>query len=509
MSKKNDDSIERIFRQALTQYDTEFHGEDWLKMERLLDEEVKRKAAARSRRIKGTAYTLTGLTGLIIAVYFLAIRNPSGSIASRSDSATEMQASEDLTGKGNVKHENSSESLLSESKDKAQPQKNESSEASTKNEVPIKSDALPDAQIAGRPLSQKDNRQNANSIALDENKARKRVTPSESKAPQEDKSGVDLTKQNVLPLTSPVPAENVEAISDKFVNGDDGAEDKIPSAASGESGKDAFQNDNETNVPQDNAANASAFETGSENQGVATEKDSSSVDHKLLLENLSDSEAVLDPADADKKNRPLARLSVAFVFAPEFSTTSLSKYSSPGESFGLRIGYQLSKRFSINTALIRSTKKYEDSGDIYKPRNPAYWQIRTNGVIPEQIDSRCLVYELPVGIQFDAIRTSKSRVFLSTAISSYFMLTQAYDYTFESPNPGADQGWRSQRSESYWFSVGMLSAGYEREISRSFAFGIEPYLKMSLAEIGWPNIKLFSTGAYLTLRYKFMSRRNF
>jgi hypothetical protein len=46
--------------------------------------------------------------------------------------------------------------------------------------------------------------------------------------------------------------------------------------------------------------------------------------------------------------------------------------------------------------------------------------------------------------------------------------------------------------------------GYERYVHRSFAIGIEPYLKISLREIGWPNIKLFSGGAYVTLRYRFM-----
>jgi hypothetical protein len=70
MSKKSDDSIERIFRQALTQYETTFKESDWLKMEHLLNEDLKRRAAIRSKRIKGTAFTLTGLTGLIIAVYF-------------------------------------------------------------------------------------------------------------------------------------------------------------------------------------------------------------------------------------------------------------------------------------------------------------------------------------------------------------------------------------------------------------------------------------------------------
>src|SRR5688572_28396003 len=114
MSKKSDDSIERIFRQALTQYETTFQESDWVKMEKLLNEEAHRRAASRSKRIKGTAHTLTGLTGLIIAVYFLAFRNPSGSIAESNNSVNEMQATGDLEKDGIVKLENPPAGLLSE-----------------------------------------------------------------------------------------------------------------------------------------------------------------------------------------------------------------------------------------------------------------------------------------------------------------------------------------------------------------------------------------------------------
>ena len=114
MSKKSDDSIERIFRQALTQYDTTFQESDWVKMEKLLNEEANRRAAARSKRIKGTAYTLTGLTGLIIAVYFLAFRNPSGSIAELNNSVTEMQATGEVEEHGKMKRDNPPAGLLSE-----------------------------------------------------------------------------------------------------------------------------------------------------------------------------------------------------------------------------------------------------------------------------------------------------------------------------------------------------------------------------------------------------------
>jgi hypothetical protein len=185
----------------------------------------------------------------------------------------------------------------------------------------------------------------------------------------------------------------------------------------------------------------------------------------------------------------------------------MNSYTTPGESIGLRIGYQVSQRLSVSTGLIRSTKKYLGSGDDYKPVNPAYWQIRTNGIVPEEIDSRCLVYELPFSVRYDVIYAQRSSIFLSAALSSFFMASQQYEYTFSGPNPGADTEWSTSRSENYWFSAGMVSAGYERNIGRSWVIGIEPYVKLSLSEIGWPNVKLFSTGGYVTLRYKFMKKQ--
>jgi hypothetical protein len=529
MSKKSDDSIERIFRQALTQYDTKFHEGDWLKMEQLLKEEAQRKAAARSKRFKGTAYTLTGLTGLIIAVYFLAIKNPSGSIAGLNDSVTEMQASEALTEKGNVKHENPSEDLLSESfNGSKESEKNNNSALSEendsdrtvvgeKNQVNENLDEREDSRDAQPTLRDDVETNNSNTSGL-RNPAlssNDRQTESEKSLfqMQPDEPGLDLTrspsKESIPSLTPPVTAENVEAVDDKSSKGDDGMQMKNPSAISGESGKGTSGNAENASVPV-----ASEFQTSSAT-GSQKEQVSVGVDSSFIVKDISHAKST-DSSFVDKEGNPdlpkvapFSRWSVAFIIAPEFSTTSLNSYSSPGESLGLRIAYQLSNKFSINTGVIRSTKKYEGSGDDYKPRNPAYWQIRTNGVVPEEIYSKCLIYELPVGVQFDAINTSKSRLFVSTAISSYLMISQAYDYTFESPNPGADTGWRSPGSESYWLSVGMVSAGYERYINRSFAIGIEPYLKISLSEIGWPNVKLFSTGAYVTLRYKFMSRRNF
>jgi hypothetical protein len=554
MSKKSDDSIERIFRQALTQYETTFRESDWLKMEKMLNEEANRRAAVRSKRIKGTAFTLTGLTGLIIAVYFLAFNDPSDSIARLNDSVSEMQAADDLMENGNVKPENPSAGLLSETSP------NKSLEKKENNGVTSSDETFSSRLNSNAPGNEEKNMANEEEAA----------TSTATISARDDQSGLKTSPsvQNSL-SNSQVNKNSKYAKGNKEVK-DPGAaimetdvkvtnagapdleikEESLPAPGSTPKHKALseinIQNHNDLNTdsklseqgkqtplddhaaqtldqksgaiisdstsrsvaPEMNSAHQTPERLSSDAVGNKTMQKDSLPGDEMLLRNKEDSIKDINEEKAEEKPNinPVSRWSIGVVFAPEFSTTRLGRYSAPGESLGLRIGYQVTNRFNISTGIIRSTKKYEDDGYVYSPRNPAYWQIRTNGVIPEEIKGKCLVYELPLAIQFDAIQTPKARVFISTAISSYFMATQVYDYTFENPNPGADMGWRSKESESYWFSVGMVSAGYERYINRSLAIGIEPYLKISLAEIGWPNVKLFSTGAHVTLRYRFMNR---
>jgi len=512
MSKKSDDSIERIFRQALTQYETTFQESDWVKMEKLLNEEANRRAAARSKRIRGTAYTLTGLTGLIIAVYFLAFRNPSGSIAELNNSVNETQATGDLEKDGIVKLENPPAGLLSET---------------PASKSPVVPGAKGKADLSNKALTEESHLDQG-----DKNAEKGGLRPSERRGdsgvegreddPQVQANGnagsgnETLDGRSTETSGSNLKAGSIVAAPATGTAGQNGAGNDTYTA-----GQEPADNDNSkvgaigiisATVPaainsettEQITTNSTSSSSGEKAALVASDTVISNVEKGVLASGIDSLENAKAQPEAKQRAKPPYRWSIGIILAPEFSTTSLSEYSEPGGSFGLRIGYQVSNRLNIKTGIIRSTKKYEGDGYDYTPRNPLYWNNRTNGVIPEAIDSKCLVYELPVGLQFDAIQTQKSRVFLSAALSSYFMISQAYDYTFESPNPGADMGWRSSGSESYWFSVGMVSAGYERYVHRSFAIGIEPYLKISFHEIGWPNIKLFSGGAYVTLRYRFM-----
>jgi hypothetical protein len=196
------------------------------------------------------------------------------------------------------------------------------------------------------------------------------------------------------------------------------------------------------------------------------------------------------------------RFSITTLFSPDFSTTSLTKYSKPSGVFGVMVGFKISSRFTVMTGATKALKKYEGYGDEYSPPE-GYWQNKTNGVIPDEVQGNCGIVEVPLIIQYDIAQRSRSRFFVSAGVSSYFMRSEHYQYSFNEPNPGAANSWTAKEPTQYLFKIGHLSAGYDRVISRHFVVGVEPFLKVPFQGIGWTDINLYSTGAYLNLRYFF------
>lgn len=170
------------------------------------------------------------------------------------------------------------------------------------------------------------------------------------------------------------------------------------------------------------------------------------------------------------------------------------------------IHYHALNRWSLSVGVIKNNKEYTGAGEDYQPPK-GYWKYYTNGVIPSSIDGSCSVLEFPVMIQYTIARTGNSRWVAGAGTSSYLMLSESYRYSFEQPNPGAKEGWDSRSSSRFLFNMANFTVGYERRVLPGLMIGIEPYVKVPLEEIGWSNLKLFSTGASITLRYTIVGRQ--
>lgn len=216
--------------------------------------------------------------------------------------------------------------------------------------------------------------------------------------------------------------------------------------------------------------------------------------------------AIVTEEDASVKRVVTPRLSLLLSFAPDFSSTTISEYTAPGKAFGAMMHYHVMNRWSISGGVIKNYKRYSSAGDDYTPPK-GYWKNYTNGIIPNTIDGSCSILEFPVMIQYTIASSGKNRWLAGAGASSYLMLNESYKYYFEEPNPGAKEGWNSKRTSRFLFNMLNLTIGYERQVVPGLMLGLEPYVKIPLKELGWANIKLFSTGASITLRYKILGRQ--
>lgn len=202
-----------------------------------------------------------------------------------------------------------------------------------------------------------------------------------------------------------------------------------------------------------------------------------------------------------------SRWSILLTLSPDFSSTGLRRFTSPGEAWGMLVYYRLNNALSISAGTIKSNKIYQDYGSNYKPNNESFWTKNTNGVTPSEIRGACSVLEIPLGLQYNIWHVKRSDVYVAVGFSSYVMLKESYHYMFSAPNPGATEGWNANKTTYYPFSIANFSVGYERSISRQITIGISSYIKVPITGIGaWANVKLYSMGAAFTVRYNLQKK---
>lgn len=440
----DDDSIERFFKKAdSSRFNAEYNENDWKNMERMLDEEENNLSHAKNKRFTYSAIAASLLLLLCASAYLFIRNNPdSPSVSHRNDT--------DLNTK----------------------------EVQKPNELSVQREA-------------DEGLKNDNSIILNQSPKVNSIDTNERLT-----SGSKTTsKKNYN--SGATQGEPISVMSDK----NDLATVHVEENVSGEKidetlvttgeGNSVAEGDrlNDTKLSETNSTTSDAVDMNV-GEELTKEEDTALADSKIE-----------EKKDAIQSNQ--SRWMISLTIAPDFSRTTSSDYDSPGDAFGVFVHYQFMKRWSVSTGFLRSNKKYWTYGDEYQP--PAgYWNRATNGVVPETVDGNCLVWEVPIALAFNVIETKRSRVFATAGVSSYFMRSEYYEYTFEDSNPGSATGWSTDEPSSYWFGIGSLSVGYDYRVSPTLSFGVEPYYKIPFCGVGWANVDLYSTGVLFNARYRFL-----
>lgn len=219
----------------------------------------------------------------------------------------------------------------------------------------------------------------------------------------------------------------------------------------------------------------------------------------------------LEPRDPLPRPHPSRRsgLSVQLVASPDLSTIGLRNFDRPGSNVGLLVQYQLSERFSLQAGGLWSTKRYTTPASEY------VWPVAgSTAILPESITGKCTMLDLPLNLRYDVLLRpggagrGPARWFVSGGATSYFIDHEVYSFNYADPNNpnirrrGWDNKVAGRKGGRFGLSNLNVSVGYEQPISQRLSWQIEPFMKMPLQQIGYFKVRLVSTGAFLSLRYR-------
>ena len=192
-------------------------------------------------------------------------------------------------------------------------------------------------------------------------------------------------------------------------------------------------------------------------------------------------------------------LQIGITWSPDFSRVGHTKPVDYGNTLGITAGYQINKRWSVQTAILYTNKYYTTIGDAYG-KVPGY-----NNADPyvkiKQVNAECFMWDIPLNIRYNWLVRRSSRAFVSTGFSSYFMNKEDLHYWYTHYNNPKYKHWINETNSNYWFAIGNISAGFEQYITPSISLQVEPFFKFSLREVGYGQINLKSSGIFLGLKY--------
>lgn len=199
--------------------------------------------------------------------------------------------------------------------------------------------------------------------------------------------------------------------------------------------------------------------------------------------------------DSDKKNKERfgGKFNVSAQVAPDLSGIKMDQMERVGNAFGIGVEYFIKPKISLNSGLFYSYKPYSGNEGI----ETGYGQTP-----PSYVLGICDILDIPVNLRFYPFEDKVQRIFGSVGISSYLMLKEHYELTYEDGTgyPSYDEINVSNKNK-HFFGVANISIGYERKLGKQLSIQVEPYYKVPFQGVGEGNVSLKSTGIFVGLKF--------
>jgi hypothetical protein len=252
----------------------------------------------------------------------------------------------------------------------------------------------------------------------------------------------------------------------------------------------------EFNLPVTSNANAAQKQSSgsiknSEQQLTAAEKSNAAM--MKLLESTSPANNV-KLSNKTQASFKASRFTGGIIGAQDVSGAGTFKQGKLGSKAGLVFAAGVSQKFTISTGAVYSSTPYSAGYDNFTlPYQPK--------VAPTSLSANCQMLDIPINIGYKVYNSGKNIVSLGTGLSSYIMLQQDYNFAYSASSGLASRDYSVPNSSSYLFKILNLNATYERQISSKAGITVQPYLKLPLADIGYSQVKLQTTGIAVGLSW--------
>lgn len=239
------------------------------------------------------------------------------------------------------------------------------------------------------------------------------------------------------------------------------------------------------------------IDTGSNviDKGILTAKDSSSlsITHTEDPTTLTTKDSTISKPSKIKGN-----FSLALVAGMDATTVKFRYADKASLSGGIMIGYHFNNNWSIHTGGLYTRKNYKMAGSDFKA--PAGSWVANYKL--ETVDGFCNMWEVPLSVRYTFDAKTKTKAFISSGLSSYFMTRENYNYFYYYNGLPVRRNANYPNGKTHLFSILKLSAGWIRETGKRSSLAIEPFANLPLSGLGFGSVKLSSFGVNFSYQFR-------
>jgi hypothetical protein len=196
-----------------------------------------------------------------------------------------------------------------------------------------------------------------------------------------------------------------------------------------------------------------------------------------------------------KLNHPTNHFYGGVLFARDKSSIKLEPNKGTGYSLSFMLGYQFSKKWSIESGLHIEKKELYTSGSNF---DKSILQASGNIV---WIESEAQLLEIPITIKRNLFQKKKHSFFTTLGLSSFIVNKETVEYEEEIGGVFQNESVVFNHNTSNFFSTINLSLGYQYHLGKIGNIRIEPYFNIPIGVIGNSKSPVYSKGVFIGWTY--------